>query len=1560
MSFLIKIVTPIALFTGASTAFAWETGPTLNATAYSTGTTLYLGALGTNISTQSGYEGDIATLLRLNGTTTFSFFGQTGSAADFSKNIWIKLDSESNAKTLGKITLYGGANAKNVAGSIHVWLDGYNQDSDGVPITTAIYGSGNGAGHSVGKEGTASDVNVELTGASVVTSITGVQTGGTVWGNVGIGVKDGSNAGAVVGSVGTLKGNLNIRVANATTAAISGVTTTGSVGGNIDITVTGESTTAAITGMAGMAAVDGTLNISVTGTSSSQKAKIGGAVIGANVTNSVSGNLDGSMTLSLTNANMTLTGNSALVTGSTVSTGALATGDVSVYLDGVGSKTDGVISGAAGVVTGTTTTGAGSTKTTGDVLVAINNSFTGNVVGTNAGATGTNTVSGKLTINIADSTTGGVTATTGNVAGGVQIDIINSKTNAVYAADAGANVSGGANINLNDGSASTNVYGTNSTGVINGNLNIKIRDGSSAAAVYGINTTGTVKGNIDIDISGVPASDGTPATPANIGGAVYGVYANNTASGGVDGNVNVTLKDVKMTANSSIGGFYATSGNGTNGDNVAVNLDNVTTTASIYGVYATTGSASTAGDVTVKVANNSTTGSILGTNVSNTGTDTIGGALLIDVKNSTTGAITATGVIATTGANSVDKGITIDLSDSTVKGAISGGGATVNANGVTIILHNVNTAEGAAVNSVTGTAGSVKGGVTFNANDSRYTAFYATNASSVKNSIDGDVSVNLTGSTVFSSTQYFGGFTTNNAASESAISGNVTVNIDSTVAGGASSIYMGAHQQSLSSATLEGASTLNIRGAAGTNHFATYTGTIYGRYLNATGDIKYADVNFTNNFRGGFAGVVGYGTSGVGNLKIDSGSSVDFSRTSGTTHYINSIEVLGDLSVAVNSVAASTTKFMNAANTAGAAIKGSGTIATSASLATSVVEFSGDTSGFTGNVNVNSGVFSVKDAARFSSSTINIANGAGAAKALFSGSGTWDTGMRLTGAGTASFNGATFNLSAGQAGFTGTWDVTGGANVYLQGTYNSLITKTGSGALHLASGGLDPAETLTLSVGGGDVYLGGDIAKVKLLSGSLRFSEAGSELAGERTFDVSDSNGTAYALRASNLTGNLTMKANDLNGDFYALYTGNGVNASAILTGNLDYTRIGTASEIVAGSGSVIYGTNTVVTGNATIYYENMKTTNLTLISHDRGVAGVTTNGPQIGGDLNFTFNGGTVNGYLYIAPNADNITDVNKYARVNGNVNVVLGGKELSDGSFEVSKTPTKITDIVNIVPSYSTVGGNVHATIVSGTYGGDILVGPASGSVDGSTKLTILGGTFNGVVYAGGSTKGLFSTTKGGVELNVSGGTFNKDIYMTSSSFFKTVEGDVTANFGSLDNVVFKDGTAIRVGSSGRNHTINFNGSTGKFGASVDGFAKMVVSADSYVQFEATNLKVDADTIVFHVDSLDQNGKIGFTNGTLLATDFDILLADTFVGSVDAFLELVTISGNFMVPDVNVSLKWENGSDYDELNWRGAFLNGNWGIEFYAIPIPEPSTYAAILGLGALAFAVCRRKRK
>ncbi len=522
------------------------------------------------------------------------------------------------------------------------------------------------------------------------------------------------------------------------------------------------------------------------------------------------------------------------------------------------------------------------------------------------------------------------------------------------------------------------------------------------------------------------------------------------------------------------------------------------------------------------------------------------------------------------------------------------------------------------------------------------------------------------------------------------------------------------------------------------------------------------------------------------------------------------------------------------------------------------------------------------------------------------------------------------------------------------------------------------STTLTLNNGS---YNGNMFANGFLKSGIIKTTNGSSLVINNATVYA----GGDYMIGGGTLAYNAGSKSVIENGTKLYLGSGAVINAGVEAFGGSD-SYGGAITEITGGSSVVVEG--------ATSHYNIYGGSNSS--GNNGGYAKVD--------NTSVTVLSGTINGGVY----GGSLTQVSGATIITGNTNVDIKGGTLADvfgGSWSwengtQAKENTVIEGSTNVKISGGTITSNVfggsNASTDSYGYGADtkilgntnveisddaIIEGAVIGgslavagtnktgynltsNIAGSTNITITGGQVKGEIVAGSyaidtySTAEIFEATVNSAKVVVSGGIIEGDILAGGIGAASVIENNSEVIFigngsditftgnvfgGSVENSQILGETIISFGDGETAFTGAFNGV-------IDTMDTVAVESNSDVTiinaFTATNLIVQTDskanlaenttfdtlTIAFY-EELSENSSTGFD------------MAEIFGDSTSVVLSAIENGNAFTVVDAN-------GNEFEATYEKGI-------VEVGTKVIPEPSTYAAILGALALAF-VAYRKRK
>lgn len=433
------------------------------------------------------------------------------------------------------------------------------------------------------------------------------------------------------------------------------------------------------------------------------------------------------------------------------------------------------------------------------------------------------------------------------------------------------------------------------------------------------------------------------------------------------------------------------------------------------------------------------------------------------------------------------------------------------------------------------------------------------------------------------------------------------------------------------------------------------------------------------------------------------------------------------------------------------------------------------------------------------------------------------------------------------------------------------------------------------------------------------------------------------------------------------------------------------SSIMVAGSGTI----NT--TGATTIYYVNPSTGAAVTVKG----SGQWISGGAISIDSGSTFNvldeglvsntarttvsntsSVTVSGDAARWTNSDDI-----YVTAGSSFNVAGNGSVSSTKGIYVSNSTFDITDTGSVTSAESWIygGGTMSISDNASLTSSDVVVGYGSGS---STLVLNDSATLKtSQVILGYNSAGTIEINSDGVKI------LNTDGLTPAQIIGNTGPGSIKfQQTGSLNFANIISGANVRVEHSGLGTTIIEAANTYGAGTSITGGT--IVAANSNA-LGSGSVSVAGGTLKISSASLDV-GSLSLESGSIDMNDgiIEILNVGNFtmtggilkldVLSLDSFDQLLSVSGTMMFSDgvillngyeafegnpisrIGSKYKIFDGFDsinsdslvikgYDETSWQARVESDGY---LYFNAIPEPSAYAAIFGMLALAFTGCRRR--
>jgi autotransporter-associated beta strand protein len=553
--------------------------------------------------------------------------------------------------------------------------------------------------------------------------------------------------------------------------------------------------------------------------------------------------------------------------------------------------------------------------------------------------------------------------------------------------------------------------------------------------------------------------------------------------------------------------------------------------------------------------------------------------------------------------------------------------------------------------------------------------------------------------------------------------------------------------------------------------------------------------------------------------------------------------------------------------------------------------------------------------------------------------------LTTTGAGNVNLTGAlTTGTGSLTIGNSGTTTMTGAANTYT----GTTTVNAGTLVLNKAAGTTALAGNLTVNAGSVRLDANNQIAdsSTVTLNNSATFNLNG------RTETLGQLNSTSATATTALGAGSLTLDGpNNTNSSYAGVLTGTGASSLNIA---------GTGKVYLSGTGSGFSGTTNVTSGTL-----NVSGSNTVLGS---GAVNVSTGGNlQLQGGISLA-NAITINGSGTSGNGA-----IENFA---GN-NTLSGGITLGSASRIQSDTGTlALTGNITLGANTLTAGGPGNLT-QSG-----VIAGTGGLTKDGSGTLTLSGNN----TYSGATT-----VSAGTLRLGASERINNVSAVSVAAGAIFDVNG-VTETIGSIagaGEVRLGGGTLI---AGGNNTSTTFSGDLNGPGTLTKaGTGTLTIASD--VSFGG-NLNLNAGTLQVNVDNIFA-GTVTINAGTLRLNDADLTIGTLNITG-NSVIDFAGASSELRVTNLSISAgvtltirNWQNATDFFfAQNWTGAVYDTTGAAPMNRIvfdtdgadpttynasqtkwlsygdheitPVPEPSTYGAMLMGASLAVFGYRRWRR
>lgn len=487
---------------------------------------------------------------------------------------------------------------------------------------------------------------------------------------------------------------------------------------------------------------------------------------------------------------------------------------------------------------------------------------------------------------------------------------------------------------------------------------------------------------------------------------------------------------------------------------------------------------------------------------------------------------------------------------------------------------------------------------------------------------------------------------------------------------------------------------------------------------------------------------------------------------------------------------------------------------------------------------------------------------------------------------------------------------------------------------------------------GGAYHSWGDGSKSSDIYGSTHVSITGGKI-------FNETEGTGYVFGGGySSDGNNTSQASNT-----VVWGNTNVDVSGGKVGNVyGGNYVNEAFGYGSALGEVKGNTNIVITGGS---IENVFGGGLT--ERVSGAEGLTVK-TSVLGDTNIVISDTAISGNVYGGGNGQD-------SSVLGNSNITLTGNASVGGIIS---------------------GNGANGATVNGTK--TLNIGTSESSYTGGSTLNI--GEFDNInVFASGNPVSLNTNSFDGV-FSLNSGTVNINNALNANSI--TVNSGAALGLNIAGNNTLANSNLILRNNGTIIMTANANLEAGNYTVSAAGITDFgnvkayggTFAENTFVVSEAKlmNLDVQGDAI-----TLSNNGRVMLSDSqTQISMAFNSTSAtvNSVTTTTDSLIETVgsefvkigaydfdvsmqagdTVVLSFLIGDATLSLdnftifhksengQWEEADDVSNLNYDGEYLSfvvSHFSEYGFTAAVPEPSTYAAILGAIALAFAAYRRRK-